>query len=80
MPMVVALIKKLLEDIFAEMHKEEFHPDKVEELVQDTCQKWKSFRVEIGEFRLMIILQVRIGLHFAVSADLPLHTLLCVLT
>ena len=59
MVMVVNLIKKLMDDIFVEMDKSNFHPDKIEELIKATCKKWKPFGVEIGEFRLMIILQVR---------------------
>ena len=59
MMVVVTYVKRLMDSLNELMASEEFHHDKVEEMIKNTCAIWKQMDVDIGEFRLMIIVQVR---------------------
>ena len=61
MSVVVTHIKKLMDTLNKIIQSESFHHDKVEEVFKETCDVWKSMDVDIGEFRLMIIVQVSVG-------------------
>ena len=58
MKVAVTHIQKLMDSLNDLMESNSSNHDKVKELVKATCNVWKGMDVDIGEFRLMIIVQV----------------------
>ena len=70
MSVVVTHIQKLMDSLNEMLQSDSFHHDEVEEAFKQTCDVWKSMDVDIGEFRLMLIVQVS----FIFASNLPVCT------
>jgi len=59
MPFVVTRILKLMDDINENMTSGKFCDKEAEKMFKACCKSWRSLALDIGEFRLMIVVLVR---------------------